>query len=108
MKRTVWLTLILLLASALLTACGPKENPPTVHVVHKGRLYEVEHYPDETTACGDLDEANMIDATIIPFDVMPSREGEINVNAQSVQIYDKDETVFLVIIDGEQYLVEYK
>lgn len=85
-----------------MTACWPRENPPTVHVVHNGQLYEV---PNETTGVGELDEAKMIEATIIPYNVMPAKEGEVNVNAQSVQIYDLDENEFLVIIDGEQYIV---
>ena len=106
MKRFLCISLILVLAVALLTACWPKENPPTVHVVHDGQLYEVENYPDVTTACGDLDEAKMIAATIIPYNIMPAKEGEVNVNAQSVQIYDLDENEFLVIIDGEQYPVK--
>ena len=108
MKRLLCVCLAALLLAALFTACGPRENPPTVHVVYKGQLYEVEHYPDETTACGNLDENKMIEATIIPDNVMPSREGEINVHAQSVKLYDMDETMFLVIIDGEQYIVKYK
>ena len=106
MKRIMRITLILLLTAVLLNACGPKENPPTVHVVHNGQLYEVTHYPSETTACGDLDENKMIEATIIADNVMPAREGEINVHAQSVKLYDLDETQFLVIIDGNQYIVE--
>ena len=105
MKRFFCIALILILAVAVLTACWPKENPPTVHVVHKGQLYEVTSYPRETTACGDLDETKLIDATIIPDNVMPAKEGEVNVNARSVQIYDLDENTFLVIIDGEQYPV---
>ena len=107
MKRIICITLILLLTAALLTACGPKENPPTVHVVHKGQLYEVTHYPSETTACGDLDDSKMMEATIIADNVMPSQEGEINVHAQSVKLYDLDDHSFLVIIDGTQYLVEH-
>ena len=104
MKRFFCIALILILAVAVLTACWPKENPPTVHVVHKGQLYEVTSYPRETT-CGDLDATKLIDVTIIPDNVMPAKEGEVNVNAQSVQIYDLDENTFLVIIDGEQYPV---
>ena len=103
MKRFFCIALILILAAATLTACWPKENPPTVHVVHNGQLYEV---PDETTGVAELDEAKIIEATIIPYNVMPAKEGEVNVNAKSVQIYDLDETTFLVIIDGEQYPVE--
>lgn len=105
MKRLFCIALGLSLAVVLLSACWPKENPPTVHVVHRGQLYEVTAYPNETTACGDLDEAKMVDATVIPYDMMPSREGEVNVNAQSVRLYDLDEKTFLVIIDGEQYPV---
>ena len=108
MKRHLCLILAALLLAALFTACWPKENPPTVHVVYKGQLYEVTSYPRETTACGDLDETKLIDATIIPDNVMPSREGEVNVNAQSVRLYDLDEKTFLVIIDGEQYPVTVK
>ncbi len=103
MKRFVCFSLILILVVALLTACWPRENPPTVHVVHNGQLYEL---PNETTGIAELDEAKMIEATIIPDNVMPAREGEVNVNAQSVQIYDLDENEFLVIIDGEQYLIK--
>ena len=103
MKRFLCITLILILAAAFLTACWPRENPPTVHVVHNGQLYEV---PDETTGVGELDEAKMIEATIIPYNVMPAKEGEVNVNAQTIQIYDLDEHEFLVIIDGEQHLIE--
>lgn len=103
MKRFFCTALILILAVALLTACWPRENPPTVHVVHNGQLYEV---PDETTGVANLDESKMIEATIIPYNVMPAKEGEVNVNAQSVQIYDYDENTFLVIIDGEQYPVK--
>ena len=102
MKRFFCIALILILAAAMLTACWPEENPPTVHVVHNGQLYEV---PDVTTGVGELDEAKMIEATIIPYNVMPANEGEVNVSAKSVQIYDLDETTFLVIIDGEQYPV---
>ncbi len=105
MKRHLCLILAALLLAALLTACWPTENPPTVHVVYKGQLYEVTSYPSETTACGDLDETKLIDATIIPDNVMPSREGEVNVNAKSVRLYDLNERQFLVIIDGEQYPV---
>ena len=108
MKRFFCIALEMLLAVVLLTACWPKENPPTVHVVHRGQLYEVTAYPDVTTACGDLDETKMLDATVIPYDVMPSREGEVNVNAQSVRLYDLDENTLLVIIDGEQYPVTIK
>ena len=103
MKRFLCLLLVILLFSTLMTACWPEENPPTVHVVHNGQLYEV---PDETTGIGELDEAKMINATIIPYNVMPAKEGEVNVNAQSVQIYDLDENDFLVIIDGEQHLID--
>ena len=103
MKRFCCIALILILAAAMLTACWPRENPPTVHVVHGGQLYEV---PDVTTGVGELDEAKMIEATIIPYNVMPAKEGEVNVNAQSVQIYDLDGNDFLVIIDGEQHLIE--
>ena len=103
MKRFLCLLLVILLFSTLMTACWPRENPPTVHVVHNGQLYEV---PDETTGVGELDEAKMIEATIIPYNVMPAKEGEVNVNAQSVQIYDLDEKMFLVIIDGEQHLID--
>ena len=71
-------------------------------MVHNGQLYEV---PNETTGVAELDDSKMIEATIIPDNVMPAREGEVNVNAQSVQIYDLDENEFLVIIDGEQYIV---
>ena len=103
MKRFFCIALILILAAAMLTACWPGENPPTVHVVHNGQLYEV---PDVTTGVGELDEAKMIEATIIPYNVMPAQEGEVNVNAKSVQIYDLDENDFLVIIDGEQHLID--
>ena len=103
MKRFLCISLILVLAVTLLTACWPKENPPTVHVVHNGQLYEV---PDETTGVAELDDSKMIDATIIPYNVMPAKEGEVNVNAQTVQICDLDENEFLVIIDGEQHLIE--
>ena len=105
MRQHLCLILAALLLAALFTACWPKENPPTVHVVHKGQLYEL---PNETTSCGDLDESKMIEATIIPYDMMPSNEGEVNVNAQSVRLYDLDEKTFLVIIDGEQYPVTVK
>ena len=54
MNRFVCILFVLILAAVLLTACDPKENPPTVHVVHNGQLYEVEAYPDETTANGFL------------------------------------------------------
>ena len=96
----------------LLTACWPQENPPTVHVVHKGQLYEIEDYPDMTTAC-DLDYweekygTELIEGTVIPANVMPSKEGEVNVNAESVQLIDGDND-FLVIIDGTQYIVHYQ
>ena len=103
MKRFFCISLILILIVALLTACWPRENPPTVHVVHDGQLYEV---PNETTGIAELDESKMIEATIIPDNVMPAREGEVNVNAQSVQLYDLNENEFLVIIDGEQYLIK--
>ena len=103
MKRLICIFLVLILTAATLTACWPKENPPTVHVVHNGQLFEV---PDETTGIAELDQAKMIEATIIPYNVMPAKEGEVNVNAQSVRIYDLDEKMFLVIIDGEQYPVE--
>ena len=71
MNRFVCIALVLILAALSLTACGPKENPPTVHVVHNGQLYEVESYPDETTANGLVyrrDELgdSLIEATIIP------------------------------------------
>ncbi len=105
MRQHLCLILAALLLAALFTACWPKENPPTVHVVYKGQLYEVTSYPRETTSCGDLDETKLIDATIIPDNVMPSREGEVNVNAKSVRLYDLNERQFLVIIDGEQYPV---
>ena len=108
MKRLLCILLAALLLAALFTACWPKENPPTVHVVHKGQLYEVTSYPDVTTACGELDESKMIDATIIPYDVMPSQEGQINVKAQSVRLYDCGDNILLVIIDGEQYPVYVK
>ena len=103
MKRFICISLILILVAALLTACWPRENPPTVHVVHNGQLYEL---PNETTGIAELDETKMIEATIIPDNVMPAKEGEVNVNAQSVQLYDLDENEFLVIIDGEQYLIK--
>lgn len=103
MKRFICIFLVLILVAALLTACWPRENPPTVHVVHNGQLYEL---PNETTGIAELDEAKMIEATIIPDNVMPAKEGEVNVNAQSVQLYDLDENEFLVIIDGEQYLIK--
>ena len=103
MKRFIYISLVLILVAALLTACWPRENPPTVHVVHNGQLYEL---PNETTGIAELDEAKMIEATIIPDNVMPAKEGEVNVNAQSVQLYDLDENEFLVIIDGEQYLIK--
>ena len=111
MKRFACIFLTLILAAALLTGCGPKENPPTVHVVHDGQLYEITRYPNETTSC-DLsywEEQNgtkPVEGKVIPFNVMPSDEGEVNVNAKSVQIFDLSETQFLVIIDGGQYLVE--
>ena len=103
MKRFVCIALIMILCAAFLTACWPRENPPTVHVVHDGELYEV---PNVTTGIADLDESKLIEATIIPFNFMPAKEGEVNVNAQSVQLYDLDENAFLVIIDGEQYYIE--
>ena len=103
MKRFICISLVLILVAALLTACWPRENPPTVHVVHNGQLYEL---PNETTGIAELDEAKMIEATIIPDNVMPAKEGEVNVNAQSVQLYDLNENEFLVIIDGEQYLIK--
>lgn len=103
MKRFFCISLMLILAVAMLTACWPRENPPTVHVVHNGQLYEV---PNETTGIAELDKAKMIEATIIPDNVMPANEGEVNVNAQSVQLYDLDENQFLVIIDGEQHLIK--
>ena len=112
MTRFVCIALVLILAALSLTACGPKENPPTVHVVHNGQLYEVESYPDETTANGLVyrrDELgdSLVEATIIPADVMPSKEGEVNVNAQSVLLYDM-ENYFIVVIDGEEYIVPWK
>ena len=107
MRRLFAILLILALPAALFSGCWTKENPPTVHVVHKGQLYEVEHYPGETTAC-DLRDAELIEATIIPFNFMPAKEGEVNVNAQSVQIWDKDDDSFILIIDGSQYEVKYQ
>lgn len=103
MRRLFAILLILALPAALFSGCWTKENPPTVHVVHDGELYEV---PDVTTGIADLDESKLIEATIIPFNFMPAKEGEVNVNAQSVQLYDLDENAFLVIIDGEQYYIE--
>ena len=107
MRRLFAILLILALPAALFSGCWTKENPPTVHVVHKGQLFEVEHYPSETTAC-DLRDAELIEATIIPFNFMPAKEGEVNVNAQSVQIWDKDDDSFILIIDGRQYEVKYQ
>ena len=107
MKRLACILLTILTVGLLLCGCRTQENPPTVHVVYKGVLYEVEHYPDETTACALVD-VELTDATIIPYDVMPTNEGEINVKAQTAQLCDLDETSFLVIIDGEQYLVPYQ
>ena len=110
MKRMVCLTMLLLLLTALFAGCFRQENPPTVHVVYEGVLYEIEDYPDETTACALEDKESCpcepVEATVIPFDVLPTREGEVNVNAQSVWIYDWDESYFLVVIDGEQYIVD--
>ena len=103
MRRLI--CILLFLSLALLTACT-KEKPPVVRVVHDGQLYEVTGYPDVTTGCGRLDESKMIDATIIPAEAMPTNEGEVNVRASSVQIYDFNERMFLVIIDGEQYIVD--
>lgn len=110
-KRILPLALALILVAVILTACGPRENPPTVHVVHNGQLYEVESYPDETTANGiqyrkdELGDA-LIEATIIPANVMPSKEGEVNINAQSVLLYDMEDC-FIVIVDGEEYPVPW-
>lgn len=103
MKRFFCIALILILCAALLSACWHRENPPTVHVLHGGQLYEV---PDVTTGIADLDESKLVEATIIPFNFLPANEGEINVHAQSVQICDYDEHLFLVIIDGEQHPIE--
>lgn len=110
MKRMPVILCAAILCLTLLGGCVQKENPPTVHVVHKGELYEVEDYPDVTTACALEDDADLEDCTIIPFDVMPSREGEINVHAESAQIceFEDDDRCFLVIIDGRQYIVDYR
>ena len=102
MKRQLCLILSVLLLVVLFSACWPQENPPTVHVVHNGQLYEL---PTETAAYDDLDETKLVEAKIISFDVLPANEGEVNVNAQSVRLYDLDEKTFLVIIDGKQYPV---
>ena len=102
MKRFVCIALLLLLAAVPLAACRPQESPPTVHVCHNGVIYSV---PIDTTGVADLDPSRLKDAVIIPSDRMPTREGEVNVDAASVQIYDLDERHILVIIDGTQYLV---
>ena len=101
MKRVTALLLVLLLGLALM-GCTTKENPPETHIVHDGVLWKV---PAETTGLGDLDESRLTEGTVIPLNVMPAREGECNVNAARVQIYDEDD-FFLVIIDGEQHLID--
>ena len=87
----------------MLTGCWPRENPPTEHVVFQWKLYEI---TEQVAEPYDLDEGKLIEATVISLDMLPSKEGEVNAAAASAQIYDLDDTQFLVILDGTQYLVK--
>lgn len=103
MKRFVCIALILLLTAALLfTACRQQENPPETHIVHDGQLWKV---PTETVGIALPEDAELIDCTRIPLEVMPSRENECNYTHGTIQVYD-GEGFFLVIIDGIQHKIE--
>ena len=77
-----------------------------VFIVHNGQLCEVEDYPDVTTACIP-EEDELIEGIVIPHDQMPAKEGEVNVNANDVKIWDEGYSNFVLIIDGTQYIVDY-
>ena len=104
MKRFFCISLVLLLALAL-TACGGRENPPTEHVLFKGQLYNITERVAEPYQ--DLDESKLIEAKVVSIDTLPTEEGQVNAAAASAQIYELDDTQFLVIIDGVQYVVHY-
>ena len=83
-----------------------QSSPDGVFIVHNGQLCEVEDYPDMTTACV-LEEDELIKGIVIPADHMPAKEGEVNVNANDVKIWDYNDSYFILIIDGTQYIVDY-
>lgn len=101
MKKLFALVFATLALCTVLTGCINSDGT-TVHILHDGTLWEL---PDETIDLGELNPSKLKEAIIIDPDVMPSSEGEINVGAQRVQIYDSSE-FFLVIIDGKQYYIE--
>ena len=95
-----------LLVLTLLCGCEaplpPEGNPPSTYVFHDERIWAV---PEETTGIALEDDAELTEAIIIDQQILPTSEGECNVNAEQVQIYD-GEGYFLVIIDGKQHLIE--
>ena len=102
MKRTLAALLLLLLLASLLTGCTTKENPPDTYIVHDGQLWKV---PTETVGIALPEDAELIDCTRIPLEVLPSRENECNYTHGTIQVYDGD-GFFLVIIDGKQHRIE--
>lgn len=101
MKRIPVILTLLLLCVLLLTACT-RENPPETHIVHDGKLWKV---PAETVEMNLPEDAELVEGTVISVDVLPSKEGECNVGAARVEIYD-GEGFFLVIIDGNQHRID--
>ena len=102
MKRIFAALLLLSLLASLLTACTTQENPPETHNVHNGQLWKV---PTETVGIALPEDAELIDCTRIPLEVLPSRENECNYTHGTIQVYDGD-GFFLVIIDGKQHRIE--
>ena len=101
MKRILALLTALLLIAVLLCACT-KENPPDPYVVHDGKLWKL---PEETVTIELPEDAELIEATRIPMDTLPTRENEVNYTHGTIQIYDGD-GFFLVIINDVQYRID--
>ena len=101
MKRILALIAALLLFAVLLTACT-KENPPDPYVVHDGKLWKI---PDETVEMELPEDAEFIEATRVPMEILPTRENECNFTHGTILIYDGD-GFFLVIINDVQYRID--
>lgn len=104
MKRFVCIALILFLtASLLLTACV-KENPTKTCIVYEGRLLEID--PEVTYSRVYDDNMDLIDATLVDPDTLPSRELECNARAAKAQVYVENDGSITVVLDGTGHITK--
>ncbi len=98
MKRFICIALILLLTAALLFTACVKENPTKAFIVYEGELLEID--PEVTYSRHYDENMNLVDATMIDPDTLPSRELECNARAAKAQVYVEDDGSITVVLDG--------